>query len=109
MTSVTSHSASFQWSQLPDIPAYLKPHYGYILRVKDSQTQAEIRNVSIRADITQATVNLQPGGIYSFLLEAYRAHGDVIETIQVSRLVNAALRLSDRDQGEGLANVKAPS
>lgn len=90
MTSVTSHSASFQWSQLPGIPANLKPHYGYILRVKDSKTQSEIQNMPMPVSMTQVTVDLQPGRGYTFLLEAYRQHGDVMETTQASGLVNAS-------------------
>ncbi len=105
VTSVTSYSASFQWSPLPDIPVRLKSHYGYILQVRDFKTGDEVRNLSMAVDITKVTVNLQPGSDYSFLLKAYRLHGDALETTNISGLINARILQADKKQGERLASA----
>lgn len=107
--SVLSNTTAFQWNQLPDIPDNLKPHYGYILQVRDSKTRGEVRNFSFPVDITQVTVNLQPGSYYSFLLKAYRSHRDVWEATQVSGLVNANVRQPGKEQGDGVTNATASS
>ena len=99
VTSVTSHSASFQWNQLPGIPDNLKPYYGYILQVTDPMPREGIEYLSMSAGTHHVTVNdLEPGANYSFILQAYRKHYDDLETTQVSTTVNVAMPGSGKFQ-----------
>ncbi len=63
-----------------------------MLHVTDSTSHAMVENVSILVDKDRATVhNLETGDAYSFVLQAYRKHYDILDITPVSVLVNATI------------------